>query len=270
MGQRHSYRWRDQVWHIVIERREDWRNVKNYWATIWVALEQALWRESSLCSLEMNAPNWIFGLFPFFFPKRKKEIKAELERILRDRFEVVARRLHVEGVSKPRLKFLPGSKPFYLNGSVYLNYSIGAEKQFETIDHEITHHIQHSVNSHIKGAYSFEFFSFFYWGLTGKLKYGLANRSFQEGFATYVAYLTSGKLPKPVENGKTIVQKRKRLKMLFHAEAMPYVLGYLAYSTIAEKTSEEGVLQVGLSATVNDWVLRVESCGFHTWGENSH
>lgn len=216
----------------------------------------------------MNAPNWIFGLFPFFFPKKKKETKAELERILRERFEVVAGRLHVEGVSKPRLKFWPGSKPFYLNGSVYLNYSItfkSAEKQFETIDHEITHHIQHSVNSHIKMTYSFEFLSFFYWGLTGKLKYGLANRSFQEGFATYVAYLTSGKLPKRIENGKTIVQKRKRLKMLFQdAEAMPYILGYLAYSTIAEKISEEGVLQFGLSATVNDWVLRAEFCGLHT------
>lgn len=134
-----------------------------------------------------------------------------------------------------------------------------------TVDHEITHHIQHSVNSHIKMTYSFEFLSFFYWGLTGKLKYGLANRSFQEGFATYVAYLTSGKLPKRIEKGITIARKRKRLKMLFQdAEAMPYVLGYLGYSAIAEKTSEEDILQVGLSATVNDWVLRVESCCLHT------
>jgi hypothetical protein len=212
----------------------------------------------------MNPTNKIFSLFPFLFPKRKKEIRAKLERALRERCEVVGRRLQVGSISKPRLKFwLSGSNPFYLNGSIFLSYSMifkSPEKQLETLDHEVTHHIQHSVNPHIKMSYSFEFLSFFYWVLTGKLRYGLANSSFQEGFATYVAYLTNGKLPKRVESGIIIVQERKRLKMLLtNADVIPYVLGYLAYAALAQTLPEADVLQAGVSATVTEWVRMVES-----------
>jgi len=212
----------------------------------------------------MKTPDWIFRSLPFLFPKKKKETKVELERFIQERWKVVTKRLRVEGVSEPRLKFwLPGSRPFYRNGAVYLSYSIilkSTENQITTLDHEITHHIQHSRNSHIRMTYSVEFLSFFYWCLTGKLRFGLANRSFQEGFATYVAYLTSGKLPKKVENGKTIVQNGKRLKMLFKdAGALPYVLGGLAYAAIAETKPEDEVLQLGLSANVRGWVLSAEA-----------
>jgi hypothetical protein len=87
--------------------------------------------------------------FPFLFPKRRREVKAELEKVLQERWKVVAQKLMVEGVSKPQIRFwLPGSMPFYLNGKVFLSYSIIFKNPPNaTTTFLIQRRIYHSLNS---------------------------------------------------------------------------------------------------------------------------
>jgi hypothetical protein len=211
----------------------------------------------------MKVPNWLFDLFPWLFPKKKKMVKAELEKILQERWIVVTKRLHVEDMLLPKLELIQLHVAFYHDGKVTLSYSKifkGNEEITRTIDHEITHHIQDSKNPHARKTYRIDVFSDLIWVLTGKLRFGLAQRAFQEGFATYVAHLTSRKLAERVENGIIMIQNGKRLKTLFKdTEVLPYVLGYLGYSAIAKTKSEKQAIQLGLSANSSEWISESEA-----------
>jgi hypothetical protein len=207
--------------------------------------------------------NFIFGVFPFFFPKRKKKLRQELEQAIEKRLLVVKEKLHVKEVKKPNLRFwLPYSSPLYIGGSIVLSYPKMLEnvnKLTTIIDHEISHHIQHSINPNIKGPYKLEFLSWLYWGLTGKVRWSLCDRAFQEGFATYVAYLTTGKIAKRLETGIELIQIKRRKKLLvMDSDVLPYALGFLSYSLVTMAKSEEISIQMGLSMKPKEWICEVK------------
>ncbi len=87
------------------------------------------------------------------------------------------------------------------------------------------------------------------------MRWGLRVRSFEEGFAVYVAYLTNGKLTEKTKNRVIIVQKGNRWTSLIRIRLdLPYALGYLGYSNIAKMKSEEESLKLGLSVDPKNWV----------------
>lgn len=206
----------------------------------------------------MTTSNWLFKHLPILFPRKKKAIRSKLEQLLQERFIIVTNRLQVEGVPKPRLKLTHSEVSSYRNNTIYFSYSKvfeSDEKQAIILDHELAHHIQHSKNHYIKNFYPLEPFSFFYWSWTGKMRWGLRVRSFEEGFAVYVAYLTNGKLTEKTKNRVIIVQKGNRWTSLIRIRLdLPYALGYLGYSNIAKMKSEEESLKLGLSVDPKNWV----------------
>jgi hypothetical protein len=51
-----------------------------------------------------------------------------------------------------------------------------------------------------------------------------------------------------------MVQEQRRLKMLLKdPEVLPYVLGYLGFLAIAETTSKQHAIQLGLSSNISSW-----------------
>jgi hypothetical protein len=169
-------------------------------------------------------------------------------------------------ISEPKLRFwLPYSSPFYLNGSIFLSYPkflVDSDKLITVFDHEISHHIQHSVNRNVKQTYPPELISWVYWFLTGKIRWGLADRAFQEGFAVYVAYVTTGVVSKRILEGKIALERGKRKILLKDPDVVPYLLGFLAYSALASSVSESMAIKLGLSSKTSDWVKKLEFCKF--------
>ncbi len=132
----------------------------------------------------MNISDSTFKRFPFLFYKKKRTEELKLNQMLEERFSIVTDTLKVEGVTKPKLKITSSEVSSYRNNTVYVSCSKifeSKEKQFVILDHELAHYIQHSKNPYIKKFYPLEFFSFFYWSLTGKLRWGLRLRAFEEG-----------------------------------------------------------------------------------------
>ena len=211
----------------------------------------------------MRVEDWLFGIFPFLFPNRNKRLREELKQALRERLAIVRKKLNVEEIAEPKLRFwLPYSSTFHLKGSIYLSYPknlMTTDKLRTTFDHEISHYIQHSINQNLKDTYTPEIISWIYWFLTGKLTWGLADRAFQEGFATYTSYLTSGNVPKRLQNAKSIWQEGKRITLLRDADVIPYVLGFMNYCAIANSKSEDLALAIGLYAKACEWVRETEN-----------
>jgi hypothetical protein len=210
----------------------------------------------------MKISDWFFTLFPFLFPRKKRQIKSELEGIFQQRWIIVKNRLRFEEILQPKFRVSEASGAYHSKGIIVISYSEmfkSKEEPLTTIDHEIAHSIQYFRNPTIRKGYRIDILGATCWFLTGKLMTGtlnsnLAKRAFREGFATYVAYLTSGKVNTKVERTMKIIHSGKRWKMLLKTNVLPYVLGYLAYSAIAQVKSEERAIQLGLSADFSEWV----------------
>jgi hypothetical protein len=213
--------------------------------------------------LEMRTTNLIFGLFSFLFPKRKRALKQELELTIEKRLTLLEGKLGIKSISRPKVIFwMPYSSTMYLGDSILVSYPRMLDRSGNlviTIDHEISHYIQKTINSNARKTYSLEFFSWLYWSFTGKIRWGLSERVFQEGFATYIAYLTSGRISKRLERGQRLFESGKRRMMLLKdPDILPYVLGFHSYSVIARIKSEGAAIQFGLSMNASEWVKEVE------------
>jgi hypothetical protein len=205
----------------------------------------------------------MFGLFPFLFPKRKRTLKQELEHTIEKRLTLLEGKLGIKRINRPKVGFwIPYSSTMYLGGSILISYPRmldKSEKLVTTLDHEISHHIQKTINPNARKTYSLEFFSWFYWGFNGKVRWGLSERVFQEGFATYMAYLTSGRISKRLEQGQKLFESGKRRRVLLKdPDLLPYLLGFRSFSAIAKIKSEEVAIQSGLSLKASEWIKEVE------------
>jgi hypothetical protein len=208
----------------------------------------------------------MFGLFPFLFPKKKRALKKELEQIIETRLTFIENKFDIESISKPEVRFWrPYSSAMYIGGSIFFSYPKMLDRSEElllTIDHEIGHHIQKTKNPNTKKTYSLECFSWFYWILNGKIRAGLLERAFQEGFASYLAYLTIGKIPKRLERAQALIESGKRKTVfLKDPDILPYILGFRSYLAIGKSKSDEATIQSGLSLKASEWIKEVEKLG---------
>jgi len=214
----------------------------------------------------MQITSLLFGLFPFLFPKRKRALRRELEQTIEKRLTLLEGKISIKRINRPKVRFwVPYSNPMYLGDSILISYPRMLDKSGKlvtTLDHEISHHIQKTINPNARKTYSVEFLSWFYWGFTGKIRWGLSERVFQEGFATYMAYLTSGRISKRLERGQELFELGKRRTLLLKdPDILPYVLGFRSYSAIAKIKSEEVAIHLGLLLKAAEWVKEVEkSC----------
>jgi hypothetical protein len=210
----------------------------------------------------MKISNWLFSQFPFLFPNRKKAAKARFEGIMQERWRIVTKRLNAQEIVLPKLALVIPEGASYHKGIVEVSYSESFEVDEEIIrkiDHELSHHIQRSKNSTLKKYCLFYNCSVLYWFLTGKIRHGLAQKAFEEGFAAYVAYLTSGKLSVTTEKVVNRIKNGERWNLLFSYSTLPYALGYLLYTAVTSAKSEEKAIELGLSASFLDWLSESES-----------
>lgn len=205
----------------------------------------------------------MFAMFPFLFPKRKRTLKQELEQTIEKRLTLIEDKLGIKSICRPKVGFwIPYSDTMYLRGLILISYPKmfdKSEKLLMTLDHEISHHIQKTINPNARKTYSLEFFSWLYWGFNGKIRWGLSERVFQEGFATYMAYLTSGQISKRLEQGQKVFESgKRRMVLLTDPDLLPYLLGFRSFSAIAKIKSEEEAIQSGLSLKASEWIKEVE------------
>jgi hypothetical protein len=211
----------------------------------------------------MKVPIWLFKSFPFLFPRTRKAATTEIEKAFKERWNIVTDKLHVEGVSRPSLKISKSSKSSYKEGIIVIAYSAylkGRNQLCHSIDHEIAHHVQHCKNQTVtvrNRVWQIDR-DIFYWVLKDKMHPFLTKRAFSEGFAMYVDFLINGKFDPKFEAVIKSVLERKA-KILFSAKlsyCVPYVLGFLAYSAIAELESEEQAIQSGLLLDPQEWLSK--------------
>jgi len=189
-----------------------------------------------------------FPLMPIPRPKEAKSIQYYIKKIFQLRWEFMKKRFNLgETFAAPKLNII-WLILSYVSGYFYFGkritilagviYRTGREIS-RTIDHEIVHYIQLSVNREIrkKRFWVFRigyFFGLLHWKLTKKANKFVVFRIFIEGFATFVASKTSNAALTPfvlkgmddVLNGKISVLTPE----------LSYSVGYLAFAAIA-KTS---------------------------------
>lgn len=171
-------------------------------------------------------------------------------------------KLGLKELQAPQLKV-----DFHSSGSKYLpekgiividSTSIyrDARELVRIIDHEIAHHIQHIKNPWIRKPlplWKLEL-GVLRWVITGKMSKALVFEAFREGFAVYVAFITSGVLNQKLQKEIDDIRKRKMwkiaLKIIFsllsYTEVIPYALGYIFYQRIAKVKSEKEAISLGL------------------------
>ena len=207
----------------------------------------------------MKVPIWLFDLFPFLFPKTKRVVRIEIQNILEKRWKIVSKKIFGENMPLPKLSVSESLEYFHQTGLVNISYSsvtMEESELIETIDHELAHYAQFIKNSKAYKSSFFEIFGGLYWFLKGKMNTSLAQKAFREGFATYIAFLTSGEMcitQKEID----VIQKRKLLRAVFvDNRKLPYILGYLAYSALAKNQSEKHAILCGLTSDSSDWLSK--------------
>ena len=201
-------------------------------------------------------------LFEFLFPKKRKEIESNLEEVFQNRWKIVTNTLGISmEIPKYHVEFNPDKHAYYSRNekqitltSQYVNET--KEMLNETIDHEITHHIQYRTNPHLlPKKFSFDDLipDDIYWLVKGKLKDTLLMKAFKEGFATFIAYRTSGILNPFIAKAIPTLKKGQRWK-LFLSKVLPYALGYLTFQAISETCSEKSSIEIGLYKSPAVWV----------------
>lgn len=222
----------------------------------------------------MKFPTWLVHWFPRLSSKKAETIRLELEHIFQRRWVLVLNKLRLGELPLPQLQVVFSSRhmAFHKEGVITISSSLISESKEQccrTIDHEIAHYIQYFMNSRMKEAetpknivrYLSELLSAFfgdwsniYWIIKGRMSEALTEKAFREGFATYVASITSGTLNPAEEKAIKTIQNGKRRKMLLQTRMLPYALGYRTYYAIAKIQSEKQAIQLGLSEHFSKWV----------------
>jgi len=139
------------------------------------------------------------------FSYKKENIESRINELFRQRLSVIIDKLHLKGIILPKVKvdFSSGSRGYYFKKTIFFNWHIleGDQEQFvRTVDHEIAHYIQHFRNSFLKKRYPFALIpSVLVWFIKQKMNKQLTHGAFEEGFATFVAKITSGIMHPDVE-----------------------------------------------------------------------
>jgi len=202
---------------------------------------------------------WLVHWFPFFFPKRAEAIRLELKNVFQKRWIEVLNKLCLEELPPPQLKVVPQLETSHQKGVITISLSSICKRNVQlcrTIDHEMAHYIQYVRNSTLKEVKLplIPIPSGLYWIVKRKMNKALAEKAFREGFATYVASITSGALNPKVEKAIKTIQSGKKWKILLQTESISYALGYLTYCAIAKIQSEKQAIHLGLSEDSSKWV----------------
>jgi len=201
----------------------------------------------------------LFVICPSCFPKKKKKIEAKFNELFQQRWSVILEKLNLIDIITPKTEvdFASGTRGYYLKKTIFFNSYIldGDQEQLvRTVDHEIAHYIQNAKNSFLKKRCPFILIpSGLFWFITHKMDRQLTRRAFEEGFASFVAKITSGIMHPDVEKAIKEIQLRKRWSIM-SSSALSYSLGFLIFSTIAESKSVDYAISVGLSDDYSQWL----------------
>jgi hypothetical protein len=183
---------------------------------------------------------------PIHNRKEANKVRAHIDAIFQERLPIMLVFLGASDlkVPRPRTAFI---LPFFLpaigggitiSGHIILNarllYSNTDQEIRRTIDHELTHCIQLSLNRKLRWLNPF---------------FIERRKFFTEGFAEFVTSLTEKNSPGPkVTRGIAALIEGKKVK----GELDYYVRGYLAFRIIAKFTSNGEAMQLGMTSNFSD------------------
>ena len=202
-------------------------------------------------------------LIPLFFPKKADDIRKRLRGVVDERFEVVVEHLSLDLELRPPTTTVDFVLHFpmarHKQGEIILSSKMTGktiEKIQRAADHEIAHYVQHVMNpenvkpgTSIRDELSRSWMNL-EWFVMRRMNKPLAEKAFTEGFAEYVSSITSGPNELILRSIPHLYASRWRLVL---SVTLPYALGYLVYRTIAQNSSREKAIQIGLCGDALSW-----------------
>lgn len=209
---------------------------------------------------------WLSNLphifLPLFAPRKAREIRRVLITTLETRFSIIQSELKIDQLPLPKVRInFPMHGSYHMKGRIELSSNI-IKKDFQrTIDHEISHYIQYTVNENLNKIKFMNTFKEMInplpairWILFWDTKGLLTKQAFREGFATYVEALVNRTPNDNVRRAMNDIKKRKkRLKLIRKSGILPYAIGYLRFLEIETQFSKEIAIQIGLSGSYDQW-----------------